>query len=137
MKERPKVGIGVIVVKNGKVLLGKRKNAHGEGDWCFPGGHLEYGESWEDCARRETIEETGVKIKNIRFVTATNDIFHKENKHYITIYMLSDYDSGKVSIMEPEKCEQWDWFTWDKLPKPLFIPMQNLLKTDFELKIKK
>ena len=53
----PKVGVGVAVVKDGKVLLGKRKNAHGEGTWSFPGGHLEYKESWEDCAIRETLEE--------------------------------------------------------------------------------
>lgn len=65
MNERPKVGIGVIVRKEGKVLLGKRKNSHGAGSWAFPGGHLEYGESWEECARREVKEETGIAIKNM------------------------------------------------------------------------
>lgn len=39
-KNRPKVGLGVFIMKDGKVLLGKRKNAHGDDDWCFPGGHL-------------------------------------------------------------------------------------------------
>lgn len=130
MSERPKVGVGVIIVKNGKVLLGKRKSALGQGDWCFPGGHLEFNESWEECASRETAEETGIAIKNIRFYTATNDIFLKEKKHYITIFMLSDYDSGDVKIMEPEKCEKWEWFEWKRLPAPLFLPIQNLLKKD-------
>lgn len=130
-KIRPKVGVGVIVIKNGKILLGKRKNAHGEGTWCFPGGHLKFNESWEDCALRETIEETAITIKNIRFGTATNDIFQAEEKHYITIFMLSDYDSGEVKVMEPEKCERWDWFEWDKLPQPLFIPIQNLQKRSY------
>ena len=73
--ERPKVGVGVIIVKEGKILLGKRKNAHGEGTWCPPGGHLELGESYEECAKRETFEETGLQIKNLQFITATNDIF--------------------------------------------------------------
>ncbi len=54
--ERPKVGVGVIVVKEGKVLLLQRKNSHGSGTWCFPGGHLEYGESLEECAKREVLE---------------------------------------------------------------------------------
>ncbi len=126
MNNRPRVGVGVVVIKDGKVLLGKRKNAHGEGSWSFPGGHLEFNESWEDCASRETMEETGITIKNICFGTATNDIFHKENKHYITIVMLSEYDSGEVKIMEPEKCEKWEWFLWSQLPEPLFIPIQNL-----------
>lgn len=132
MSERPKVGIGVIVFKDGKILLGKRKNSHGDGAWSFPGGHLEFGESWEECAKRETMEETGISIKNIRFGAVTNDIFQTEEKHYITIFMLSDYNFGEVQIMEPEKCEKWDWFSWNQLPQPLFVPIQNVLKTGFE-----
>ena len=124
----PKVGIGVIIKKDGKILLGRRINAHGEGTWSFPGGHLEFGESWESCASRETMEETGLKIKKIKFHAVTNDIFKKENKHYITIFMESDYDSGILQNMEPEKCEKWDWFEWDNLPEPLFLPIMNLRK---------
>lgn len=131
MNKKPKVGIGVFVIKNDKILLGKRKNAHGEGDWSLPGGHLEFNESWESCASREIMEETGVVIKNISFGTVTNDIFHAEKKHYITIFMISDYDSGEVRIMEPEKCEEWRWFKWSKLPKPLFLPIENLIKKKF------
>ena len=128
---RPKVGVGVAVIKDNKVLLGKRKNAHGEGTWSFPGGHLEYKESWEECAFRETLEETGLSIKNIRFGTVLNDIFHEEQKHYITIIMLSDYDSGKLELMEPDKCEKWEWYTWDKLPDALFVSIENLLKENY------
>ena len=129
--KRPKVGVGVVVVKENKILLGKRKNAHGEGTWSFPGGHLEFNESWEDCASRETLEETGLSIKNVRFGTVTNDIFKLEEKHYITIFMLSDYESGELRLMEPDKCEKWDWFTWDNLPEALFVPIQNLLKIGY------
>ncbi len=129
--ERPKVGVGVIVVKDSKVLLGKRINAHGEGSWSFPGGHLEFSESWEQCAKRETLEETGIAITNIRFATATNDIFETEQKHYITIFMLADYVSGDAKVLEPEKCETWEWFSWDSLPNPLFLPIQNLIKSGF------
>ena len=129
--ERPKVGLGVCIIKDGKVLLGKRKKAHGSGSWSFPGGHLEAGESFEECARRETTEEAGIEIKNIAFITATNDVMPNEDKHYITIYMLAEYESGEVSNREPEKLEGWSWFSWDALPHPLFIPMQNLIKTGF------
>jgi 8-oxo-dGTP diphosphatase len=131
MDERPKVGIGVIVIKDSKVLLGKRKNAHGEGSWAFPGGHLEFGERIEDCARREVLEESGLKIKDIRMGAFTNDIFEKEGKHYVTLFVVSDYDSGEASVMEPHKCERWGWFKWGKLPQPLFLTIQNLLKQDF------
>ena len=131
MEKVPRVGVAVILLKNNKVLLGKRKNAHGEGTWGFPGGHLEFNESIENCVVREVIEETGLKIKNIRIGTFTNDIFDKEGKHYITLFMLADYDSGKVTIMEPERMENWQWYSWDSLPKPLFLPIENLLKSGF------
>lgn len=131
MENHPKVGVGVLIIKDNKVLLGKRKNSHGDGAWCFPGGHLEFNESWEDCVIRETMEETNITIKNVKFAAATNDIFPLENKHYATIFMRADYDSGEVQIMEPEKCERWDWFEWDKLPQPLFVPQQNLLKQGY------
>ena len=131
MSNRPKVGVGVCIKRGDKVLLGKRKNAHGEGDWSFPGGHLEYKESWEDCAERETYEETDLKIKNLRFGTVTNDIFKKDDKHYITIIIVADYINGEAEIMEPHKCEEWKWFEWGKFPNPLFVPIQNLLKQNF------
>lgn len=128
---RPKVGVGVIILKDNKVLMGKRKNAHGEGTWSFPGGHLEFNEELEECAKREALEETGIEIKNIRLGTATNDIFREEEKHYITLFMISEYDSGEVRVMEPDKCELWEWFEWDNLPSPVFIPVENLKKSGF------
>lgn len=94
MENIPRVGLGVAVIKDRKILCGKRKNVHGNGTWQFPGGHLEFKESWEECAAREVREETGITIKNIRFGTVCNDIFTVENKHYITIIMIADYAGG-------------------------------------------
>lgn len=131
-KKRPKVGVGVIIIKDNQVLLGKRINAHGEGSWCTPGGHLEFNESIEDCARREVMEETGIHIKDIKMGPFTNDIFKEEDTHYITLFVISKYDSGEVKVMEPDKCEKWEWFDWDdNLPQPLFLPEQNLLKQNY------
>lgn len=130
-KERPKVGVGVIILKDNKVLLHKRKGSHGEGSWSFPGGHLEFNESLEQCAIREVEEETGIKIQNVRFATITNDIFPLEKKHYVTVYMLADHLQGAPKNKEPEKAESWSWFSWEELPKPLFIPVENLLKQNF------
>jgi len=129
--ERPKVGVAVIVIREDKVLLGRRKNAHGAGTWCFPGGHLEFGESIQDCARREVLEETGLHITNLRLATFTNDVFEAEGKHYVTLFVIADHDSGKARRREPEKSEGWEWFSWDDLPRPLFLPIQNLLRQGF------
>lgn len=131
-KNRPKIGVGAIVIKKGKVLLGKRKNAHGDGTWSFPGGHLEFGESIEDCARRETEEETGLIIDNFEKSVFTNDVFEKEGKHYVTLYAIAEISEGEPVVAEPEKCEEWKWFDWDNLPSPLFIPIENLLKENFD-----
>lgn len=125
-----RVGIGVIVRKSGKVLVGKRKGEHGGRKWAFPGGHLEFGESFEECAIREVLEETGLKIKNIKFASITNDIFSKD-KHYITIFIVCDWKSGKPQVLEPDRNEKWEWFAWNKLPRPLFLTIENLQKQNF------
>jgi 8-oxo-dGTP diphosphatase len=125
--ERPKVGVGVLIVNGNRILLGKRRGAHGEGCWAPPGGHLEFGESWETCAQREVLEETGLTIAKPWFYGVTNDVFHESNKHYITIFMHAQYAGGTVQNCEPEKCEGWEWFVRDRLPDKLFLPLANLM----------
>lgn len=112
--------------------MGQRLNAHGDGTWCPPGGHLEHGESFEQCAKRETKEEAGINIKNVRFVTATNDVFEHENKHYVTIYVLADWVSGEPQVLEPDKLIKWQWVDWRKLPSPLFLPVEHLVESGFD-----
>ncbi|MDP2631484.1 MAG: NUDIX domain-containing protein [Candidatus Uhrbacteria bacterium] len=127
---RPKVGVGVLIVKDGMVLFGKRIGAGG-GKWSTPGGHLEWFESFEQCARRETMEEAGVEIDNIRHVHTTNDCGHEEGVHYITVWMVADWKSGEVQNCEPHKCEGWHWFDWGDLPEPLLLSNENLLLTGY------
>jgi 8-oxo-dGTP diphosphatase len=127
----PRVGIGVFIRKDHKFLMGKRLGAHGEGTWSVPGGHLEFGETFEQTARREVLEETGLHIQNVRFAGLTNDIFKEDNKHYVTVWMLSDYKSGQLSIREPDKFIQQGWFDFDSLPTPLFLPWRQLLVSEF------
>ncbi len=130
-EDRPKIGVGVIILKDGKVLIGKRKSSHGEGTWLFPSGHLEFGESIEKCAKRETLEECGVKIKNIISGPFTNDIFMEQKKHYITLFVVCDYNGGEPKTLEPNKLDSWEWISWEEIPKPLFLPIENLIKTGF------
>jgi len=137
MDFRPKVGVGIIVLKDNKILLGKRKSPHGFGFWSPPGGHLEFGESFEVCARRELLEETGLEVQDITQVGVTNDIFINDEKHYVTISLLAKYDQGQPQVLEPDKCEGWDWFAIDNLPSPLFLPFANLLKQGFEINLKR
>ncbi len=118
---RPKVGIGVLVMKDGKFLLGKRKHSDGLGDaeYAGTGGHMEHMESFEDCAKRETFEETGVKIKNIRFLCLVN-VKKYAPKHYVDIGLVADWESGEPTITEPDKIESWGWYDLNDLPQPMF-----------------
>lgn len=126
-KPKPRVGVGVVVIKNGKALLGKRKGAHGSGKWSFPGGHLEFGETIEECASRELAEETGLKAISIQMGPWVNDII-EENKHYVTLFAFVNQFDGDLQLLEPDKCEGWEWFDWHSLPSPLFTPIHSLIK---------
>lgn len=126
-----RVGIGVFVFKNGTFLLLKRFGSHGAQTWSLPGGHMEFGESFEQTARREVKEETGLDITNVRFGAVTNDIFENEGKHCVTVWMLSDWVSGEPTIMEPEKCLEQQWSSFDNLPEPLFPSWHQLLPSQF------
>ena len=132
-----RVGVGVFIFKEGTFLMQQRVGSHGSGTWSVPGGHLEFGETFEQTARRETEEETGLTIKNVRFGGVTNDFFESENKHYVTIWMLSEWESGQPINSEPEKCLALEWRTFNKLPAPLFLPWAQLLKSEFLPVIKK
>jgi len=105
--------------ERGKVLLGKRKGSHGPGEYAFPGGHLEYRESFEACACREVREECGLEICNLRFQFLANVTAYAP-KHYVHINLLADWRSSEPQVLEPEKCETWGWHALSDPPKPLF-----------------
>jgi 8-oxo-dGTP diphosphatase len=125
--DRPKVGIAVIIFRNNKILLGKRKGSHGEGEYSSPGGHLEYMESIEECAKREVLEETGMEIENIKFLRLMN-LKDYNPKHYIDIAVTCDWKSGEPKVMEPEKCEAWGWYSIDEIPTQLFKSFPSIIE---------
>ncbi|UQV20108.1 nucleotide triphosphate diphosphatase NUDT15 [Vibrio sp. J383] len=127
MSQEVRVGVAAVILREGRVLLGERIGSHGAHTWATPGGHLEWGESIEECAKRETLEETGLVVSAFEKLTFTNDIFEKENKHYITLFFVASDASGEPQVAEPDKCKQWKWFKLDELPEPLFLPLTNLL----------
>ena len=125
--ERPRVGICVLVRKEGKLLLGKRKGSHGENEYASPGGHLEHMESFEDCAKREVLEETGLEIGPIEFLRVLN-IRDYAPKHYIDVAFVADWRSGEPTVCEPDKTDGWAWYDLASLPSPLFRTMPTALE---------
>lgn len=131
MNNYPKIGIGVMILnEQGKILMGKRKGSHGEGEWAFPGGHLEYSETFEKCIKREVYEECGIEIDNIKYLYVKNHLEFLP-KHYIHIGVMCNYKSGKVELKEPEKCEGWEWIDVNNLPEEIFLMSKETIEFAF------
>ena len=115
---RPLVGVGVVFLREDRVFLAKRHGSHGEDTWASAGGHLEWGESLEDCARREAWEELGVIVGDLRFLCLSNIIAY--GRHYLDIEFLGDIGNQEPVLAEPEAFSESGWFPLDDLPQPLF-----------------
>ncbi|CEJ85127.1 hypothetical protein VHEMI03680 [[Torrubiella] hemipterigena] len=143
-----KIGVGVAaIISNGKgqILVGKRKGGFGAGLWQVPGGHLEFKESVLDCAAREAEEETGLRVKPVKVVDVTNDVFDAANKHYVTFFVFCQMvdETQEPQLMEPDKCHGWSWQTWQYLidiknsgresGEELFAPLTHLFEQTADL----
>ena len=131
VKRWPRVGVGVLIVKEGKVLIGKRKGSHGAGQYALPGGKLEWRETWEQCARREILEETGIELTGDVTYAYTCEAVIDDDNHWITVFMRADVPADTTAVnTEPDKCEGWEWMEWgdDKVPTPRFLPLDMILK---------
>ncbi|MDA0770900.1 MAG: DNA mismatch repair protein MutT [SAR202 cluster bacterium Casp-Chloro-G4] len=122
---RPLVGVGVLFVRNETVFLAKRQGSHGAASWGFAGGHLEFGETLEECARREALEEMGVTVGHLRFLCISNVIAY--DRHYVDIEFAGDIGTQRPIIAEPEAFGESGWFALDALPQPLFRPAEIAL----------
>lgn len=123
IKKYPKVGVGVMIKNdNDQVLLGLRQGSHGAGEWSFPGGHLEMGETIFETAERETKEETGLEISEFELISVADEMRYlvSDGKHYLNIGVIGKYRGGEPMVMEPDKCQGWQWFDLNNLPKNLF-----------------
>jgi 8-oxo-dGTP diphosphatase len=121
-----RIGVGVLIVRDGRVLLGERRGSHGAGSWAPPGGHLEAGESVDACARREAAEETGLALGALEPGPWSVDAFPEIDRRYVTLFVVARDPAGEPRLCEPDRCAGWAWCDWDALPTPLFAPLAAL-----------
>lgn len=132
MKEIIKVGIGVMVLKEDKILLGHRVvngkdtgGIHEPDSWCLPGGKQEYGETILEGAAREMKEETNLDIFNLEVFGAVDDI--QPDRHFVTIHVLAREVAGELRVNEPEKQDEWKWFSLQELPDKIYSPSKKFI----------
>lgn len=124
------VGIGVMVMnKEGEVLLGLRHSSHGAGEWSFPGGKVDLGETILETAKRETKEETNLEISDLELVSLSDEMrYLKDGKQFVVIGFKAKHYQGELKLANPERFHEWRWFPLDNLPKPLFEGTELIIK---------
>lgn len=128
------VGSCGLVVREGMLLLGRRKGSAGAGEWGLPSGHLEYGERLDDCVLRELTEETGMTAERTHFVSVVNDPKQPVEKNYLNFAFLLEGVQGEPRVCEPEHCSEWQWFPLTSLPKEVFYGHRDVIRLFLEHK---
>lgn len=126
MSKEIKNGV-MLLVKNedGRVLMGKRRNAFCAGQFSIPAGHVEVGETFTEAAVRELKEETGIEIKSqdLELFSVSNYVEPDWESQYITYdFLIQVKNDVKVQTPELHKCEGWEWHETYKLPEPIHYP---------------
>jgi 8-oxo-dGTP diphosphatase len=133
-EQKPGAGFGVMILNGREILLGHRNKdpkkasslLHGEGSWTMPGGKLHFKENLKEGAIREVFEETGIRVKNLKVISVSNDIV--PDAHFVTIGFLTEDFEGEAKVMEPDEIIEWNWFSLDNLPSPLYFPSEKIMK---------
>ena len=131
MSPQVKIGVAAFIqkVSGGPVLVGCRRGSHGAGTWTVPGGGLEFGETIEECARREIKEETGLDVLKVSMPFAvTDDMYLDDGKHYVTVWVEATVADDAVPVnVEPHKCDGWEWHMARAIPEPHFPGLGRLM----------
>ena len=129
MYKNPKVGVGILIFnEKNQLLVIQRNNKKGEGkgSWSPPGGYVDWGEHFLNAAKREALEETGLKIKNIELFSVTSEML--PSYHSITIWVKSYSNGTKISV-DKDEVGDYKWCEINNPPTPLFEPFKQLIQT--------
>lgn len=138
---KPGIGVGVIILKDNKILLGLRNpdkikassELQGQGTWTMPGGKVDFKEKLIAAAVRELKEETDLDAVKMEFLCIQDDF--SETAHYVTVGFIVKEYKGEIKTMEPETILKWEWFDLDKLPANIYPPSKKCIEKYLNNKI--
>ena len=122
----PGVGCGAAILRDGRILLVKRRKAPEAGHWSLPGGKVDFLERVEDAVRREISEEIGVEIALERPLVLI-EMIGVDDQHWVSPVYLARVTAGEPENREPEKLAAVTWFPLDAPPQPLAQAAQEAI----------
>ena len=124
-------GAAIVVTYRQRVLFGKRRAKSTGYLWQLPGGWILPGEAALQAAERELREETGLCVRNPRFVAVTSNRFDADIHSMSLIFEAECVDPGALTVTETEKCMGWEWLAWDAPGERLFLPLRRLVESGY------
>ena len=122
------VGVGVLVLNQGKVLLGQRLGGTWDKSWSLPGGKVDPPESLLECGARELFEETGIRATGaMKLISNSVESSLEDDFYTVTYGVLLEEFGGKLVNCEPGKFVEWKWVDLLELPGNLFPPTVSVL----------
>lgn len=115
----PGVGVGLVILRDRKILLYKRIRAPEAGHWSIVGGKVDHMEPAEQAARREAEEETGLSISRVSLLGPAEVISKADEQHWVSLLYIASEFNGEPKLTEPEKLSDFGWFSRSDLPQPL------------------
>ncbi len=115
----PRLGCGAAILRDGKLLLVKRRRPPEAGCWGLPGGKVDWLEPVPDAVAREIAEELGLVIKPHRLLCVVDQIDREKDEHWVAPVYLVEDAAGEPRILEPDALADLGWFALTELPKPL------------------
>jgi ADP-ribose pyrophosphatase YjhB (NUDIX family) len=117
--KQPIVGVGAVVICDGKILLEKRKNEPEKGKWSIPGGLVELGENVEQTVIREVWEETGLEVEKPEHIDVVDNVIRDEKGEIKYHFVIIDYFVKlKGGTLEAKSdAEELKWVKFDEVEK--------------------
>jgi 8-oxo-dGTP diphosphatase len=117
----PGLGVGLAILRDGKLLLCRRMKAPEAGYWNIVGGKVDHMEPAAEAARREAEEETGLSIGPVTYLGVTEQIIPADGQHWVSLLYKATETEGEPQLTEPDKLSEIGWYDLDALPEPLSV----------------